>query len=50
MNTKEQLDAKWKERAEVLKGKARITREEEKRYNELGKEILVLRRLLYPKK
>ena len=44
---KEQLAQKLAEREAIVSGKARITPEEEKRYNNLGKVILELRRKLY---
>ena len=53
MRTKEiktQLEAKLDERERLMAGKARITKEEHKRYDKLQDEILELRRLLYPKK
>ena len=51
MQTKEEIkieiEEKEAEKAAIIEGKARITREEERRYNNLGKAILDLRRLLY---
>ena len=45
--TEEELKKKLAERDAIVSGKARITREEEQRYNNIGKEILQLRRKLY---
>ena len=54
MNEKEeirhQIKAKEEEREAIISGKARITEEEESRYNRLGTEIIVLGRNFYPKK
>jgi anthranilate/para-aminobenzoate synthase component II len=50
MSIKQQLEDKIEERERVIHGKTHITEEEEKAYNNLGKEILELRRALYPKK
>jgi len=50
MNKKEIIllkEEKIEERAAIVRGKARISKEDEKRYNALGKEILALRRKLY---
>ena len=44
---KEELDKKLAERKAIVAGKARITIEEERAYNNLGKVILELRRKLY---
>lgn len=41
------IEEKLAERNAITKGKARITSEEERRYNNLGKVILELRRKIY---
>lgn len=44
---REKLAIKLSEREAIVSGKRRITSDEEKKYNNLGKDILVLRRKLY---
>ena len=44
---KAEIDRLEAERDSIIKGKARITEEEERRYNNLAKPILELRRKLY---
>lgn len=44
---RKELELKLKEREDIVAGKARATPEEIKKYNNLGKVILTLRRKLY---
>lgn len=44
---RKELEDRLKERAAITTGKSRITQEENRRYNNLGKVILELRKRLY---
>ena len=44
---KRKLEQKLMERAAIVDGKSKITPEENRNYNSLGKDILELRRKLY---